>query len=518
MITVCNAQVISAAWTDVLQSFVECTRNELLIMSPWITTAAARLISYGLSSVGPVAVRILARLDESDFLSGASHLAAFDPGTYPSAAQPEFRALPLLHGKMLLGDRERIVIGSANLTDGGLYRNHEMCLALHSTEIGAECAQAFERYWRIASPLPPDYLANLEATMAQASPQTDEENSGQPASTRGTRPTRERRLALFKYTKPSHAAKARSHLSALPALSPPQEIPPEDSEAALSWLTGALRFLPREQRASESVTQRVARLFYHPDVSVRATAIDRAGRNGFRSLLPRMQALAGSGTEPMQVRSAAAYSLGLLGSPEAFPTLAALSSHEGDVGRWARRGCFLLLDSTNDEDRIWFLREAGVADPMLAVDLARRCEMDSGTVSERMTKALIVEKRALGAWSEPEIEALTSVMVLVSALLAGSAHRIELSTIARETARVLGVAPGDLRHGPLSPSLLSGIASSGLSDHGLGSLLSPLWSRLEGSKSAAREVLMAAPRYASVLAVIESHQDADRDDGRDAKA
>ena len=506
LITVTNAQVICIAWTDILSGFVQSAHNELLVMSPWITTAAARLISHGLAGAGPVKLQIIARLDESDFLTGASHVDAFRPEIYPPNARPEFRALPMLHGKMLLSDRKRVIIGSANMTDGGLYRNHEVCLLLDSPQIGQDCADAFFKFWHMASPLPTDYLSNIESILEEALPNTDEEVAEPPASSGSPRLRTRRRTPRFKYLSPSQATKARRHLADILALGPPDEIPPEGVSSAMSWLTGVLKSLPREKRLSDGVIRHVESLMYHPDLSVRSTAIDRAGRNGLRSLVPRLQALATNPTEPERVRSAAAFSLAILGSQEAFATLATLSSSDGDVGRWARRGCFLLLDVIHQEDQIWFLSELQVQDPVSVVDLARRCQMASGMVSERMTKALLVEKCATGLWTESDVEALACIMMLVAQLLNTRRKRVQLGMINQSVAEAFGVAPGDLRHGPLSPSLLRSLASSGFSDPGLSLLLGPTWAKFKGHETSVREVLSSAPRFSPVLGVIESYQ------------
>jgi hypothetical protein len=126
------------------------------VASPWITEAAAKVISHELASVGPVSVQILARMDEADFLCGSSHIVAFRRNTYPGHVRVVFRALPMLHGKMLVADRERVILGSATLTEGGLYRNHEISLQVDSRELGEACAQEFFRLWSIASPIPDD--------------------------------------------------------------------------------------------------------------------------------------------------------------------------------------------------------------------------------------------------------------------------------------------------------------------------------------------------------------------------
>lgn len=69
--------VISGAWPNILAEFVRGVSNELLVMSPWITTVAAKLIANNLAHSGPVRLQLLARLDVADFLSGSSHIAAF---------------------------------------------------------------------------------------------------------------------------------------------------------------------------------------------------------------------------------------------------------------------------------------------------------------------------------------------------------------------------------------------------------------------------------------------------------
>ena len=174
-----DARIIATAWTDALAEFVENTRQELLLMSPWFTTAAATLISHNLQDANPVKLQILARLHEEDFTSGTSHVEAFKPSMYPSGTNVEIRALPMLHGKILVADRRRVIIGSANMTEGGLHRNHEVCILLDSDKIAQECAAVFFRFWEMATKLPEDYLSRLEEVVEETLPGSDnEENLG----------------------------------------------------------------------------------------------------------------------------------------------------------------------------------------------------------------------------------------------------------------------------------------------------------------------------------------------------
>jgi PLD-like domain/HEAT repeats len=503
MIQITDAQVISMAWTDALSTFVKNTRGELLLMSPWITTAAASLISHSLAEVGPVKLQILARLDEADFMSGASHIAAFKPATYPASTHIEIRALPMLHGKMLIADRQRVIIGSANMTEGGLHRNHEVCLLLDSLQIGQECAEVFFRFWAMASPLPDDYLSRLEETIEETLPKSDDEHD--LGSERSSPPPRRRRrlTATFKYVRPTGATSARRQLAQLLQVTPLGNMAPENTQEALAWLTRTLRFLPDNERRSDAIVRRIERLMYHPDIGVRATAIDRAGRSGNRVFLARLQALVTNPTEDKQVRSAAAFSLGLLGSPEVFPVLGSLASDKGDVGRWARRGCFLLLNVVDYENVSWLLSELHVEEPATIRQLVNRCSIGSGTVAERLTKALVVEKLATKEWTESDIKALVYIMKLTAEAVVAVKRFSRLGAVIRCSADALRIAPGDLRHGPLSPALLRLLSESGFSDQGLSVLLGAIWSDIQRNDSSISAVLHANPRFEPALRVIE---------------
>jgi len=74
-------------------------------------------------SSGVIQILVGMGMDEADFANGSSDVVAFQRSTYPAHLQVAIRALPSLHGKMLVGDRQRIILGSANLTNGGLFEN-----------------------------------------------------------------------------------------------------------------------------------------------------------------------------------------------------------------------------------------------------------------------------------------------------------------------------------------------------------------------------------------------------------
>src|SRR5262245_28303690 len=240
MVRFVGTKVITGAWPNILADFIRATRQELLIASPWITRGAAKLLSEEISSIGPASVQILARMDEIDFLNGTSHVLAFQRNTYPAHIQVAFLALPLLHGKMLVADRERVIVGSANLTDGGLYVNHEISLLIESRETGEACAQAFFRLWSAASELPDEYLATIESVLQAAMPEHAEEGDAIPQTRRTRRNNRARPTASFKYTLPSGSSSARRKVLEMLQLPAPDPNVIEDRESARSWLDRGL--------------------------------------------------------------------------------------------------------------------------------------------------------------------------------------------------------------------------------------------------------------------------------------
>jgi hypothetical protein len=498
-----EANLIGGAWPERLAEFVSATRHELLIASPWITEPAAKLISHQLAAIGPVSVHILARLEEADFFSGSSHIASFRTDTYPSHDSLAFRALPMLHGKMLVSDRERVILGSANLTEGGLYRNHEISLLLDSHEIAEACAAEFFRLWSVACEIPDNYLINIAAKLDEALPSSDEEDQ------RPIRPQKPRRKqgtassSRFRYVNPVGGRSARSLIMRTLHLPLPDMSAHEETGAARNWLERTLKFLPSEERSTPQIVQRLEQLMHHPEVGVRATAIDRAGRTRNRSFLPRLHALATNVAEPREVRSAAAFAVTVLGSPESFSCLSTLLSEPGDLGRWAMRGCFMLLNDIDHDAATWLLGQIGVLDKVALIGLAKNCAVGRGTISERLTKALLLEQCATGRWAEEDVELLVAVMVLTALAIKTHGRRLNIQAVAKYSADALSIAAGDLRHGPLSPSLLERNIASGIAEPGLANLIGKAWDSFNHSPKLAQNRLQAQEKTRKVLSIIE---------------
>jgi phosphatidylserine/phosphatidylglycerophosphate/cardiolipin synthase-like enzyme len=58
------------------------------------------------------------------------------------------------HSKFLLADASRVLLGSGNLTPGGLDNNHELALDVHSPDLVRHLADRFTLGWQEGTPWP----------------------------------------------------------------------------------------------------------------------------------------------------------------------------------------------------------------------------------------------------------------------------------------------------------------------------------------------------------------------------
>lgn len=53
--------------------------------------------------------------------------------------------MDMLHSKVLISDNEKLIVGSANFTANGLYRNHEVGVLIEDSEIAYEMGKLIRR-------------------------------------------------------------------------------------------------------------------------------------------------------------------------------------------------------------------------------------------------------------------------------------------------------------------------------------------------------------------------------------
>jgi len=257
--------------------------------------------------------------------------------------------------------------------------------------------------------------------------------------------------------------------------------------------------MPRGQRDCADVLERLERLFYHEDIGVRATAIDRAGRIGGQRFVLRLQAIMMTPTEPMEVRSAAAFALALVAAPLAVDALQATAAEPSDAGRWAKRACFMLLGTVSLDDQKWLLEALDVADADGIMHFAATLAPHVGTVSERLTKGWIIEKVAIGKWGDEDIDLIALLMFALQQRLIITSKFQNYVTFVKRAAEMLGAKAGDLRHGPLSPALLRRVAQSGWQDAGLLNMFGQRWQTMLTNVNSVNERLIQIPNIHELL-------------------
>ena len=184
--------------------------QELLLASPWITESAARLISRELALLGPVSLQILARMDEGDFLQRDLTRCRIPRGTYPGNVRVLLRGCRCCMGRCLSPIRERVIIGSANLTDGGMYRNHEISLSSNLATCEA-WRREFFRLWSVGFPVPDQYSGIcLSVPLSRPCPDVTRRAPLRQGLTRDRELTRcQGYVTTFRYVSPAGARAAR---------------------------------------------------------------------------------------------------------------------------------------------------------------------------------------------------------------------------------------------------------------------------------------------------------------------
>lgn len=98
-----------------------------------------------------------------DFLAGVTAELHVVTPSFPRAA---IQHLPRVHAKLLVADRAAAIIGSANLTAGGLENNYEYGLRLSSPDASGRIADHVDAYSTLAGVVTSELLASYSEAAA----------------------------------------------------------------------------------------------------------------------------------------------------------------------------------------------------------------------------------------------------------------------------------------------------------------------------------------------------------------
>lgn len=155
-----DVELIPSPCKDALESVIESANNELHIVSPYVTQVGATLITDRIKSPArrsSMAVRLLTDLNPFSACQGSCdpeailHLAR----SFPKSTVTH---LPRVHAKIIVADRAAAIVGSANLTAGGIQDNYEYCIKVSSREIALQIAKDVEDYASLGAAIKEDLL------------------------------------------------------------------------------------------------------------------------------------------------------------------------------------------------------------------------------------------------------------------------------------------------------------------------------------------------------------------------
>jgi hypothetical protein len=161
-----DIQLIPSPCKDALAALIDRAGAELHIVSPYITAAGAALVANRGGAEArrqSVDLKVLTDLNPLSVCQGSC-----DPQAILDLARSFRRAsihhLPRVHAKIMVADRAVAMIGSANLTEGGLEGNYEYSIKVSSKEAASKIAQDVEEYSALGAPI----TSNLLESYAKA--------------------------------------------------------------------------------------------------------------------------------------------------------------------------------------------------------------------------------------------------------------------------------------------------------------------------------------------------------------
>jgi len=138
-------RLVEGGWWEELEAALAEDASTVRIASPFIKHGAVE----GLLSEASPSLRILTRFNLDHFREGVSDTSALRRLV---ALGAQVRGVQRLHAKLYLFDADHAVITSANMTEGGLRKNHELGVVAEGGALPRRCVAYFDGLWEKATP------------------------------------------------------------------------------------------------------------------------------------------------------------------------------------------------------------------------------------------------------------------------------------------------------------------------------------------------------------------------------
>jgi hypothetical protein len=162
---------------DSLDAALRTSRDSVRIAAPFLSLPVAQLMVRATRFGSSGERRLLTALNEQAIDGGY-----LDPWAITEFERSEFeiRSLRNVHAKVVLIDNAWGVIGSGNLTEAGSNGgNAELGIVLTPDQTATATSDFFDRWWRVAEPIDPEYLERLRKRVRRRAPARDRRDHGQ---------------------------------------------------------------------------------------------------------------------------------------------------------------------------------------------------------------------------------------------------------------------------------------------------------------------------------------------------
>ena len=153
---------IKSPWQATFDEFVDGIRESALIAAPYITRQPIERLADRLRSPDSVRLDVLTSLDAPSMCNGAVDVAAL-AWLCEQVPNANVRHLANLHAKAYVADADVAIVGSANLTTGGLRRNYELGVYITEPQAVSDIADDLREYGSLGVSVPAAALLQLDA-------------------------------------------------------------------------------------------------------------------------------------------------------------------------------------------------------------------------------------------------------------------------------------------------------------------------------------------------------------------
>jgi hypothetical protein len=154
-------ELYSSPWRSGFERFLKGVHTDLLIASPFIKKSEADWVC-SLVAGRSIHLSVLTDIRSDSVLNGSLDIDALKIFSH-AAADSKVIALPGLHAKVYVRDKDFAIITSANLTPSGFQSNYEYGVGLSDPQVVYQIRQDLEAYGRVGSPMTPELMSELVA-------------------------------------------------------------------------------------------------------------------------------------------------------------------------------------------------------------------------------------------------------------------------------------------------------------------------------------------------------------------